>query len=311
MRTKTAKLGISNNRLKYDRREEIQCWLMLSIPIIGFFVFTLYPILWAIRISFFSYTGVKVDTVFVGLRNYIKLFTTDITYWKTWITTIEFAVLKLVLEYPLAFTMAVLLMGGRKGANFFRSIYFLPTIISTAIVGLIFSNLFDVFGPINFFLKNLGITSEFTQWFATKPTSLVALTITSLWGSVGTTMMYLMSALATVPKDVYESADIDGAGPFTKVFKITIPIIAPQIQIFLMMSLLSMLGANELILTLSNGAPAGSTHTVMSYLTSRIVPGFGNVGNLGYMSATSIITSILLACCSLIYNMITNKMKSR
>lgn len=310
MRTKTAKLEVSNKKIKYDKTEEIQCWLMIAIPIIGFLVFTIYPILWAIRISFFSYTGVLSETKFVGWKNYITMFS-DPTYWKAWVTTIEFAVYKLVIEYPLAFTMAVLLTGGRKGANFFRSIYFLPTIISTAIVGLIFSNLFDVFGPINIFLKNLGITSDYISWFSTKPTSLTALVIGSVWGSVGTTMMYLMSALATVPKDVYESADIDGAGPFTKVFKITIPIIAPQIQIFLMMSLIAMLGANEFILVMSNGAPAGSTHTVMSYLTARIVPGFGNVGNLGYSSALSIVTSILLACCSLVYNAITNKMKSR
>lgn len=309
MRTKTAKLGIGKNKIKYDRKEGLQCYLMIGIPLIGFFVFTLYPILWAIRLSFFSYTGVPSQTAFVGLRNYAKLFA-DGAYWKTWVTTLEFAVFKIAVEYTIGFIIAVLLSGGRKGANFFRSMYFLPTIVSISIVGLIFSNLFDTFGPINMFLKKLGIISENVQWFSTKPAAMTALVVGSVWASLGTTMMYLMSALATVPKDVYESADIDGAGSLTKVFKITLPMIAPQLQIFLMLSIISMLGANEYILVMSNGAPAGMTHTVMSYITSRVVPGFGTVANLGYSSAMSIITSIMLAMFSMLYNLFSKRMKS-
>ncbi len=296
-------------KIHIDRKEEMWCYVMVALPVIGFFVFTLYPMLWAMRLSLFSYTGVPSDTRFVGFANFKKLFA-DQAYLKTWITTLQFTFLKIPVEYVLGFLLASLLTGGRRGANFFRSVYYMPAIVSTAIVGLIFSNLFEFFGPINILLKKVGLISQNVDWFSTKRTALAALVTGSVWASLGTSTMYFMAALATVPKELYESADIEGAGVFTRFFKITLPMIAPMLQVLLMLSIIALLGANEYILVMTNGAPAGTTHTVQSYITSRVVPGFGTVANLGYSSAMSIVTSAVVACISIAYNRISNKMQN-
>lgn len=302
MISKTAKLHI-------DRKEEIQCYLMIGVPLIGFLIFTLYPILWAVRLSAYSYTGIPSETRMIGFLNYKKLFV-DAAYWRSWVMTLEFATIKILIEYTLGFIIANMLTGNRKGANVFRSMYYMPAIVSVAIVGLIFSNLFEYFGPINVLLKKVGVISQNVDWFSSKSTALIALVTGSVWSSLGTTVMYFMAALATVPKELYESADIEGADVFTRFFKITLPMIAPMLQILLMLSIISMLGANEYILVMTNGAPAGTTHTVMSYITSRVVPGFSVVANIGYSSAMSVITSIIVATISILYNVMSNKMKN-
>lgn len=299
----------NTSKLHIDRKEEIQCYLMIGIPLIGFLVFTLYPIIWAGSLSFFSYTGIPSETRMIGFTNFKKLFV-DSAYWRSWLMTLEFAGLKILIEYTLGFIIANALTGGRRGANIFRSMYFMPAVVSIAIVGLIFSNLFEYFGPINVILQKVGLISQNIDWFSKKSTALIALVTGSVWSSLGTTVMYIMAALATVPKELYESADIEGAGVFTRFFKITLPMIAPMLQIFLMLSIVSMLGANEYILVMTNGAPAGTTHTVMSYITSRVVPGFSEVANIGYSSAMSIVTSVIVATISILYNVMSNKMKN-
>lgn len=302
-------MRILRTKQKYDKKEELQCYLMIAIPIIGFFVFTLYPLIWAARLSFFSYTGIPSETRMIGLANYIKLFA-DPSYWRAWGTTLQIAAIKIPIEYVLGFLIANMLSHGRKGADFFRSAFYLPAIVSTAIVGFIFSNLFEYFGPINVILSKIGFIGQNVDWFSQKGTALAALVTSGVWHSLGTMVMYFMAALATVPLELYESADIEGAGSVTKFFKITIPMIAPILQIVLMLSIISMLGVNESILVMTNGAPAGSTHSVMSYITSRVVPGFGIVSNLGYSSAMCVVTSVIVCVIALLYNLFSRKMKN-
>ena len=117
----------------------IQCYLMLSVQLIGFLLITIYPIIWAMRLAWFTYDGVASNTKFVGWDNFIKIFTQDTTYWKTWLTTIKFAIFKIPVELPLAMLMAVILNKKLKGRGFFRAMFYLPNVVAVAIIGLIFS----------------------------------------------------------------------------------------------------------------------------------------------------------------------------
>lgn len=282
---------------------------MLALPIIGFLVFSVYPILWTFRWSFFSYQGIKSTAAFVGLQNFKSLFTTDLTYWKTWITTIEFAVCKVPLELILAMLLALILTKDIKGKGFFRSAYYMPNVLSVAIIGVIMSNLFGYYGIINYALAKLGIVKEGIDWFATKPTSMAVLVIGSIWNTFGTNVLYFMAALSNVPKDVYESAAIDGANGVQQFFKITLPLIIPVGKIILLLSIIGTLGVNEYILVVANGAPAGETNTVMSYMTSQFVPGFAGANPpIGYGCAMGLITSVLFVFIALMQNKLNKKM---
>ena len=127
---------------KYNKKEVAACYMLLALPIIGFFVFTLYPFFWAGKISFFSYDGIDSHTAWVGWQNF-KDAICNSGYWKAWRVNLIFFIIKMPVEMLLAFVTANLLMAKTKFSGFYRSVYFLPAIVSAAIVGLIFSNLFE------------------------------------------------------------------------------------------------------------------------------------------------------------------------
>ena len=133
----------------------------------------------------------------------------------------------------------------------------------------------------------------------------------SIWATFGVNVMYLLAALATVPDDLYESADIDGASHTRKFFSITLPMIAPVFQTILLLSLLGSLSINEYIIVLTNGGPHGQTNAVMSYLYTKFVPGFAETSpQLGYDCAMSLVTTILFAIIGVSFNRISNKMNT-
>lgn len=312
-----AKSGSKPQGLRKEKAsEERWSWLMIALPVIGFFVLTVYPILWTFRWSFYSYNGVASQTAFIGLRNFTSLFTTDLTYWKTWINTIQFAILKVPIELTLAMVIALMLTGGkRKGSNFFRTMYYIPNIVSIAIIGVVFSNMFQYFGVINVFLEKIGVIAnqtEYIDWMSSKWTAMAVVVIGSIWNTFGTNVMYFMAALANVPEELYECAALDGATGLTRFFKITLPLILPVGQIVLLLSIVGTLGTNEYILVLTGGAPAGGTNTVMSYMTSQFVPGFATSAApaLGYGCAMALITSILFCIIAIAYNKINAKLSN-
>ena len=297
-----------NRKRNEQKSEELACYAMLALPLIGLIVFTIYSILWAIYISFFSYTGVPSETKFVGLTQYLAVFK-DQAFWKSWLMNLKFAVFKTPIEMFLAFITANLLIKNTKLSGVYRSMYFLPSIISVAIVGLIFSNLFDYFGVINAWLLKLGFISNPIDWFSQVGTSTFALLFGSLWQSFGMTLLYFLAALSTVPKEIYESADMDGAGKITILFKITLPMIAPVLQVMLLLSISGLLGINDFVLVMTNGAPAGKTYTVASYLTSKIVAGYGELSNIGYAAAMSVVTSIIFCIIGIVFDKKSKKLK--
>lgn len=226
---------------KFVGSEQFWCYLMLAIPVIGFLVLQVYPILWTFKWSFFSYYGVDQTARFIGLDNFKTFFTQDFTYWKAWGNTLLFAVIKMPIELSLAMLIALILNKKLRGTGLFQAIYFLPHIISTAIIGLILSSMFSYSGIINNMLVKIGLISENIDWFATKGSAVVMIVAGSIWSTFGVNVMYLLAALATVPEDVYESASIDGASSARKFFSITLPLIAPVFQTILLLSLLGSL----------------------------------------------------------------------
>lgn len=297
---------------KYIGSEEFWCYIMLALPVIGFLVLKIYPILWTFRWSFFSYNGVKSQTRFIGLDNFKTIFTTDFSYWKVWGNTLLISIVKLPLEIILAMGLALMLNKKLKGTGIYQALYYLPHIISVAIVGLIFSNMFNFNGSINEILKGFGIIKENVDWFSNKSTAIGMIVVGSVWTHFGVNIMYLLAALANVPDDLYESAEIDGATSVRKFFSITLPMIAPIFQTILLLSILNVLSMNEYVLVLTNGGPYGQTHTVMSYLYTKFVPGFAEttMPQLGYGCAMSLLTTILFAFISLGYNKFSHKMKN-
>jgi len=291
--------------------DSIQAYIMISLPIIGFFVFTLYPIMWAIKWAWFTYDMIPSHTRFVGWQNFVTAFTHDKDYWASWGNTFLFAIFKMPIELTLAFIVSVLLNGKIRGKGFLRSIFFMPNIISLAIIGLIFSNMFGYFGVANGLLLKWHIIDVGIDWFSTKWTAMAVIVFASIWNTFGINILYFLAALQNVPQEIYECAKLDGANKFTVMFKITLPMIAPVLQTILMLSIMGTLSTCDIILVMTNGAPSGQTNVVMTYLINNFVPGFTNSGaNIGYGCALSIITALIIGGITFIYMKISKKLSS-
>lgn len=308
------KAGINSAKsgfMSEKNSESVQSIIMILPQIIGFLVFSIYPILWTFRLSFYYYNGNSFDTKFVGLKNFITLFTTDSAYWKTWGFTFELTVIKIVLELCIALFIALILNKNLKFKGFFRAMFYLPNVISVVTIGLIFSNMFSYFGVMNGILEKFGIINESVEWFANKNTALIVLVFGSIWNTFGSNVMYFMVALANVPDELYESAQIDGAGKWRSFISVTLPLIAPTMRTIILLSLVGTLGISDYIISMTGGAPAGQTHTVMSYQLMKYVPGFKELDktvDLGYGCSLSFVTSVIFMIISLIYNRLSKKM---
>lgn len=235
------------------------------------------------------------------------------TFWRAWLTTFEFALLKLPIELPLAIILAVFLNRKIKGRDFFRSLYFMPGIISVAIIGLIFSNMFEYFGFINAILGKMGIIEGGMDWLATKKSAMLLLVIASTWASFGCNILYCLAGLQNISEDLYEAARIDGATSLQIFWKITLPLMLPVLQVIILLAINGTLATNDFVLVMTNGAPGGQTNLIASYLTKKFMPGFAesSVINVGYGASVYLLNSVIHTIIAVGYFKLSNILKNK
>ncbi len=294
--------------LKLRRTEIIQSYLMIACSVLGLILFVIYPLGWTFRWCLFRYSGILAPK-FVGLDNFIRIFTeTNSRYWQSVGNTFVFAVGKLIVEIPLALILAYILSGKLRGTNFFRSVYFMPSMLSVAVMGIVFYYLFGSYnGVINEWIAALGGTK--IQWFGDGTLSMIVLMITSIWQNFGINMLFFMTGLQSIPLDMYEAAAIDGANASQRFFRITIPMLGPVTQMVIMNALLGSLKVTDLVLAMTNGAPNGKTEMMMSYIYKQFFSAAqsGTANNYGYASALTIVTACILGIVTIVYLKMTKK----
>ena len=287
--------------------DSYQALFMLAPMMIGFILFTYVPIAYILRYAMYQSNGFK--ETWIGLENFIRLFTRDEIYWKTVLNAVILSMGKLLVEIPLALVLAVLLNKGLKATGFFRVTLFLPAIISTAIAGLIFSLMFAAFnGIINGMLMNVHIISRPINWFGNKWSAMFVLGLASVWNNYGINMIFFLMVLQSVPLELYECAQMDGITPMKKFFYITLPMIGPTFQAVLLMAIVGSLKVSDLVLATTNGQPAGGTEVVMTYVFKYFFGYDGRNIEVGYASAMAVVTGIILAIISVIYMQATKKL---
>ena len=297
---------------KLHSANKIQEILMITPMTIGFLLFSVYPIIWVLRWSFFKYNGYS-EPVFVGLGNFIRVFSRDPAYWNSLKNTFLIAGMKMIFEIPLALVLAVLLNNKIKRSSFFRVVFFLPSVFSIAVVGLIFSILFGAYnGIVNAILKNIGLITQNISWFSDKGHAMFVIILVSLWTTFGLNMIYFLMGLQNISKSLYECASIDGANEVQQFFYITMPLVAPILQLVLMLSVLGTMKMTDLILVLTNGAPGGSTEVVMTYIFKYFFS-YGESAAMevqfGYASSMAVVTAVILGIVTLIYLKVSKKMQ--
>ena len=295
--------------IKTDRIQEV---LMLLPMFLGFLLFVVYPIFWVLRWCWFEYDGYSTP-IFVGLDNFERAIFRDRSFWQSLGTTFIIAALKMIIEIPLSVLLAVLVNNKVRGSSGFRVIFFLPSVFSIAVVGLIFSIMFSSYnGIVNALLRSFHIISKNIEWFSYRWSAIAVIILVSLWTTFGLNMIYFLMGLQNIPKSLYECAAIDGANSVQQFFHITIPLLAPVLQLVIMLSVLGTMRMTDLILVLTNGQPGGQTEVVMTYIFKfffQYGDGTALKSQYGYASSLAVITAIILGIVTAIYLKISAKMK--
>ena len=279
---------------------------MVAGTVIGMIVFVVLPLLWIMRFSVFKYKGYGTMT-FVGFDNFVRVFTRSDKYWLAVKNTFVFAIGKLLVEIPLALVLAFVLTRRLKGTDFFRSVFFMPSMISVAIIGVVFVYLFGHdSGVINGLLKKVGATP--VQWFSGGGTAMIVLMIASIWQNFGINMLFFMTGLQSIDPSMYDAASIDGASNTQQFFRITIPLLGPVTQMVLMNAILGSLKVTDLVLTLTDGKPSGKTEVMMTYIYKQFFSQGGvTAKDWGFGAALTVVTAVILSIVTVIYLRATKK----
>lgn len=255
--------------------------LMIVIVIVPIFISSYYSLL--------EWDGIGKGS-FIGLANY-KAMLSDERMWSGVRNSLIFAVLSLFVQIPISLMIALIIAGGVKGEKFYRTIYFIPVIISTVVIGQLWMKIYNAdYGLLNTLLRNTGLSSLAQDWLGQEATALICCFIPILWQYVGYHMLIMYAGIKGISPDINEAALIDGATGVQTARYITIPMLKPVLKICMTFSLIGALKVFDLIYVLTNGGPFFSTEVPSIYMYTTIFDSF----HYGYGSAVSVF--IIVEC---------------
>jgi oligogalacturonide transport system permease protein len=268
--------------------------VFISPWLIGFFVFQLYPFVASLVYSFTTYKIIERPR-FIGLENYIRLFTKDPVFLNSLKVTFQYLLMSVPSKLIFALIVAVILNRKIRGINFYRTIYYLPSILGGSVaISVLWKLLFMHSGVLNTILKRFNIES--IQWMGPK-SALFIISILQVW-QFGSSMVIFLAALKQVPRDILEAAKVDGASAFRIFFRVTLPMISSIIFFNLLMQTINVMQNFTSAFVVTNGGPAKATYVIGMMLYEEGFKYF----QMGYASAASwVLFSIILIMTVIIF----------
>lgn len=246
------------------RREKLAGYLFISPFIIGFVCFISIPMLLSLGFSFTKY-DILSPPKFIGLENYITMFTQDALFWKTFGVTMFYVLFSVPLRLLMALAVALLLVRPGKLSAFYRTVFYLPSIIGSSVaVAILWKRMFASNGMINALLGELGIQSN-VAWLGRPSTAIWTLIILAVW-QFGSSMLIFLAGLKQIPRYLYEAATVDGANWFSKFFRITLPMLSPTIFFNLINQLINGFMAFTQSFIITEGKPQNTTLFYVVYM---------------------------------------------
>ena len=242
-------------------------WFVI-IPLIIYAVFFLFPSLLGV---FYSFTDWSSRTAlnglhFVGLDNYIEIFTSNKNYGSGIFNTFRFTIISNVVKMIPAFFIAVMLKGGLKGKGAYRTILYLPSILPFVIIGLVFKSIFNYnTGLLNTALEAIGLGFLKQKWLSDLGVVWTSIFGVDAWRGIGYVMTIFLAGLNSIPQDYYEAAEIDGANFWHKLRYVTLPMMKGSIMINLVFGVTYGLKVFDIIYVLTNGGPGHATEVITTY----------------------------------------------
>ncbi|TDW91808.1 carbohydrate ABC transporter permease [Kribbella sp. VKM Ac-2566] len=257
-------------------------YLFIAPAVIGFLVFVGYPLSRSFYLALTKYNGLT-DPVFVGLGNFRRLFTTDPAFWPALRATGYLVLLYVPLSLILGLALAMFCNQRFAGVRVVRTLAYLPVVLPAVATITLWKFILDPqVGLMNTILDRLGLPTSL--WLQSSTMSMPSVVLVMLWG-VGGTMIIFLAALQSVPTELYEAAKVDGAGPWSVFFRITMPMISPIMLLQVILQTTAALQTFNQPKILTNGGPGFSTKVLMLSIYENGFPTLGRIPQLGYASA--------------------------
>ena len=268
-------------------------YLFLLPAAVVLVIFFFIPFFQTFLLSFMDYSHNIYKPAFIGLENYVNLFRNPIFYKVLWNTFVYlFVAVPILAIFPLF--LAILINQKIKGVTLYKILIYLPVIVSIVVAAIAFKWLYADQGILNYFVTRLGLES--IGWLTDPNFALYSVIIVTIWNGIGYYMIIYLAALMSVPNELYEACDIDGANFLTKHLTVTVPHIMPTIALVTTISAISAMKVFAEIYVMTKGGPLNSSKTIVYYIYERA---FENL-DLGFASAMAVVLLIIVMAFSLI-----------
>lgn len=275
-------------------------YLFIAPFFVVFFIFNFYPTLYTIFLSFQDISGFELKGNFIGIQNFVNLFSNKI-FIQAVKNTIILWTINFIPQIILALVLAYWFTNHRlnlKKQQFFKSVFYFPNIMTAASVAVIFYTLFSYpRGPINQLLLQTGVLEAPFDFFRSETFTRSLVSFIQFWMWYGQTMLVLISGILSIDRSLYEAATVDGATNWQSFTKITLPLIKPITLYVLITSLIGGLQMFDIPLLLTNGGPNGSVETLMTFIYKQAFQGGRNIS---VASAASVVLLIITMIISLL-----------
>lgn len=271
-------------------KEKLKAFSFLAPALLIYIIIIVFPGIYSVVLSLFEWNGVA-EKRFVGLANYVKLFTNDDIFRIALKNNVIWIILTVCITVVLALILALVLNGKFTGRIVYRSIFYFPYMLSWIVIGIIWKWMYNPnFGMINTFLGAVGLDSLKGSYLSNPKIALYCIFAAALWQGLGQPMLYFLAGLQTMSSDVLEAARIDGAGKINLFIRIIVPMLKETFVIVLATQIIASMKVYDIIYVMTNSGPANSTQTLATYMYNQTF----SYNNLGMGSTVATIMVIIM-----------------
>ena len=269
---------------KYRRLTAVLPIAVFLAPAVVFLVvFLLYPLISSFQLSLLDWNGLGSGERFVGLANWTRL-ARDTLFWKSLGNNLLLALFSVLIQLPIALVLAVVLDEASKGSRVLKILYFLPLLMSSVALGVVFKNIYDPnFGPINAFLSAVHLDGLVRDWLGDPRYALGSVIAVVCWQNIPFYMVLFLAGLSSFPRELGEAARLDGASESTIFWRIKLPHLQGTVRTGAMLAIVGSLRYFDLIYVMTGGGPEGASELMATYMYRNVFSSF----QLGYGSTVA------------------------